>query len=82
MTHYTYHTQFVCSKEISFDIEEGKLHNVCFVGGCPGNLLAVGKLIEGQDARRVADTLKGTDCAGKGTSCADQLAKAIVQALA
>ena len=77
MTHYTYRTQLVCSKEIQFDIEDGKLHNVRFLGGCPGNLLAIGKLIEGKDAKQVANTLRGNDCAGKGTSCADQLAKAI-----
>lgn len=81
MTHYTYHTQFVCSKEINFDIENGKLHNVSFLGGCPGNLLAIGKLIEGKDAKSVADALRGTDCARKGTSCGDQLAKAIDSAL-
>ena len=82
MTHYTYIPQLVCSKEISFDIEEGKLHNVHFVGGCPGNLLAIGKLLEGADAKQIAETLRGNDCGRKGTSCADQLAKAIDEALA
>jgi len=81
MTHYTYQTQLVCSKEINFDIDDGKLHNVKFLGGCPGNLLAIGKLVEGKDALQVADILKGNDCVGKGTSCADQLAKAITEAL-
>ena len=81
MTHYIYHTQLVCSKEIHYDVEDGKLHNVRFFGGCPGNLFAIGKLIEGKDAKQVADLLRGNDCARKGTSCADQLAKAIEQAL-
>ena len=77
MTHYTYHAQLVCSKQIDFDIEDGKLHNVRFLGGCPGNLLAIGKLVEGKEAKDVAALLRGNDCAGKGTSCADQLARAI-----
>lgn len=81
MSHYVYHTKLVCSKEIHFDIEDGKLHNVHFLGGCPGNLLAIGKLIEGKDAQEVANTLRGNDCVGKGTSCADQLARAIDAAL-
>ena len=81
MTHYAYRTQLVCSQEIHFDIEDGKLHNVRFLGGCPGNLLAIGKLVEGKEAKQIADTLRGNDCAGKGTSCADQLAKAIDSAL-
>ena len=81
MTHYTYHTQLVCSKVIDFDISEGKLHDVHFLGGCPGNLLAIGKLVEGKDAKEIANKLRGNDCVGKGTSCADQLAKAIDQAL-
>ena len=63
MTHYTYKTQFVCSKEIDFDIDEGKLRNVKFLGGCPGNLLAIGKLVEGKNAKDVAGVLRGTDCA-------------------
>ena len=81
MAHYVYQTQLVCSKEIHFDIEDGKLHNVHFLGGCPGNLLAIGKLVEGKDAKQISDLLRGNDCAGKGTSCGDQLAKAIDAAL-
>lgn len=78
---FTYKTSGVCSRQINFDIVDGKLHNVSFVGGCPGNLTAIGKLVEGQDAKTVADLLKGNDCRGRGTSCADQLAKAIAEHL-
>lgn len=72
----------VCAKKIEFEINEGKLHNVKFYGGCPGNLAAIPKLIEGQDAVKIAGILRGNDCGGRGTSCADQLAVAIDEALA
>ena len=49
----------VCSRQITFDIIDGKLHNVRFLGGCPGNLLAIGKLVEGKDAREIAELLAG-----------------------
>ena len=52
-----------------------------FVGGCDGNLKAIGKLVEGADAKQIAELLRGNDCGGRGTSCADQLARAIDQAL-
>lgn len=63
--------------QIDFDIEDGKLHNVRFIGGCNGNLKAVGKLVEGKEAAEVADILRGNICGVRGTSCADQLARAI-----
>ena len=78
---FTYKTSGVCSRQINFDIVDGKLHKVSFVGGCPGNLAAIGKLVEGQDAKAIVDLLKGNDCRGRGTSCADQLAKAIEEHL-
>ena len=82
MKSYTYTPRFVCSREINFNIDEdGKLHNVRFTGGCDGNLKAIGKLIGGQDAASVAALLKGNDCNGRGTSCADQLSRAIESAL-
>ena len=81
MKTYTYVPKRVCSREISFSIEDGKLHNVSFVGGCHGNLQAIGKLVEGADAKKIVEILKGNDCKGRGTSCADQLAVAIEQAL-
>ena len=82
MQNVAYETKGVCSKQITFDIDDdNKLHNVKFLGGCPGNLLAIGKLVEGKDAAEIAGILKGNDCGGRGTSCADQLAIAIEDAL-
>ena len=79
--HYEYHPKGVCAKLITFDLEDGKLHNVKFSGGCPGNLQAIPKLIEGADAGNIAHILRGNQCANRGTSCADQLARAIDEAL-
>ena len=82
MKTYSYTPKGVCSKLITFGIdEEGKLRNVKFVSGCPGNLLAIGKLVEGKDPKEIIGILKGNDCAGRGTSCADQLALALESAL-
>lgn len=75
--HYRYKTKNVCSSEINFDLEEGKLHNVVFTGGCNGNLKAIGKLVEGMDADQVIALLKGNTCGPNFTSCADQLTKAV-----
>lgn len=74
---FSYATNGVCSRKITFDIVDGKLHNVQFEGGCPGNLVAIGKLVEGKDALEIAELLAGNDCRGRGTSCADQLSQAI-----
>ena len=81
MEHITFTPRGVCAMKIDFDIEDGKLYNVKFMGGCNGNLKAIGKLVEGKDAREVADILRGNDCNMKGTSCADQLARAIDEKL-
>ena len=82
MKHFTFQTMGVCSQEVSFDLDtQNCVHNVQFLGGCPGNLLAIGKLVEGKEAAQVAKLLKGNDCGGKGTSCADQLSRALAQAI-
>ena len=81
MAHFTYTPEGVCSKLIDFDIVDGKLHNICFLGGCNGNLTAISKLLEGADAQWTIQRLRGNTCGAKPTSCADQLAKAIDQAL-
>ncbi len=79
---YNYKTEGTCSKQITFDIDEnGKIHNVSFLGGCNGNLKAIGLLVEGQDAKHVAELLKGNTCGMRSTSCADQLSKAIQEVL-
>ena len=78
MNHVNYTPSGVCAMQIDFDVdEENKLHNVKFTGGCNGNLKAIGRLVEGKDASEVADILRGNQCGMKGTSCADQFAKAI-----
>lgn len=82
MATYTYPTRGVCSQLIDFSIEDGKLHDVRFTGGCAGNLAAIGKLVEGADAQNIADLLRGNTCGRRPTSCGDQLAKAIDKALA
>ena len=81
MKNYVYKPRGVCSRQITFSLEDGKLHNIKFMGGCPGNLSAISKLLEGADAENTVKLLKGNDCGGRGTSCADQLAIAVEQAL-
>ena len=82
MAQFSYIPQGVCSQRIDFEIVDGKLHNISFTNGCPGNLKAISKLLEGADAKWAADTLRGNTCGNKPTSCADQFSKAIDQALA
>ena len=77
-----YKTQMVCARYINYEVVDGKVHNVSFLGGCDGNLKAIGKLIEGMPVEKVIEILEGNDCAGRGTSCADQLARALKQEIA
>jgi len=79
MEHVKFSPRGVCAIQIDFDIEDGKIYNLKYVGGCNGNLKAIGKLVEGRDAKEVADILRGNTCGMKPTSCADQLAQAIDQ---
>lgn len=72
-----YNISGVCSKSVSFDLENGKLKNVKFVGGCPGNLAAIGKIVEGMEPQFVIDRFKGNTCGAKRTSCVDQFALAL-----
>ena len=81
MSSYHFRPSGVCSQQLSFDLVDGKLHNVAFVGGCNGNLKAIGKLVEGADAQSTVDILAGNTCGYRTTSCADQLAKAVSLAL-
>ncbi|MBQ4495299.1 MAG: TIGR03905 family TSCPD domain-containing protein [Selenomonadaceae bacterium] len=82
MESFTFEPKRVCSKRIDFALdEEGRLHDVKFMGGCPGNLPAIGKLVEGKNAKEIAEILRGNPCGARGTSCADQLSIAIDEAL-
>ena len=78
---YTYKTKGTCSQMISFDVEDNKVKNVQFFGGCNGNLKGIGSLVEGMDVNDVITRLEGTTCGMKRTSCPDQLAQALKQAL-
>lgn len=77
-----YKTKGTCSVEISFDVENGELHNVKFLGGCNGNLKGIGALVEGMKVEDVIERLDGTTCGFKPTSCPDQLAKALKEYIA
>ena len=76
-----YTTSGVCSSEILFEVEDNIVKEVAFVRGCPGNTLGVASLIQGMEVHEAIKRLKGIDCRGRGTSCPDQLAKALKQAL-
>ena len=77
---FEYTTKGVCARKIEFDIENGIVKNVQFFGGCNGNLKAISKLVEGKSADEISALLLGNICGMKGTSCADQLAKAVIAA--
>ncbi|MCH5153172.1 MAG: TIGR03905 family TSCPD domain-containing protein [Clostridiales bacterium] len=77
-----YTTSGVCSREIEFEVVDGKLHGVRYLGGCNGNLQGVGALVEGMEIHEAITRLKGIKCGMKGTSCPDQLATALEQYLA
>lgn len=83
MKHITYMTKGTCSRQIDFDLDsENKIHNLVFIGGCNGNLKAISRLLEGKDAKEAALILSGNTCGPRQTSCADQLSRAIIEALA
>ncbi|MBR4110537.1 MAG: TIGR03905 family TSCPD domain-containing protein [Clostridia bacterium] len=78
---YTYETKNTCSKAIRFDLDGDVVRNVKFLGGgCPGNLQALPKLVEGLSVEEIEKRIGGIICGMKGTSCADQLAKAVRKA--
>ncbi len=78
---YRYTTRGVCSRSVSFDLENGIVRNVRFEGGCSGNTQGVAALAEGMPAEEVIRRLSGIRCGFKPTSCPDQLAQAIQKAL-
>jgi uncharacterized protein (TIGR03905 family) len=78
---HEYKTKGTCSTKINFDLQDGKLQSVAFEDGCNGNLKAISILVEGMDANEVVNKLKGLRCGNKATSCADQLAQGILQAI-
>ena len=67
----------VCSRQIDFDLVDGKIRNLKYVGGCHGNLQALGALLEGQDVSFALERLSGINCKDRGTSCSDQLTRVL-----
>jgi uncharacterized protein (TIGR03905 family) len=74
-------SKLVCSRQIDFDLVDGKIRNLKYIKGCNGNLQALGRLCEGQDAEKIAGLLEGVNCSGRGTSCSDQLARVLRKVL-
>lgn len=77
MFHFDYLTESTCSKVISFDLKGDIVHNISFMGGCDGNLKTVPKLLDGWTVAQIEEKLTGIVCGRRGTSCSDQLAKAV-----
>lgn len=77
---YEYKTKGTCSQRIFFELEDGKVKNVQFLGGCNGNLKGIGALVEGMSPEEVIAKVEGIRCGMKYTSCPDQLAQALKEA--
>ena len=82
MQHFDYKPHGVCPMNISFDLDGDTVHNVSFKGGCNGNLQGISRLVVGMDAREAIKRMKGIHCGPKPTSCPDQMAHALEEALA
>lgn len=78
---FTYSPKGVCSRRITFELDGDTVKNVRFEGGCHGNTQGLAALAEGMKADELVKRLSGTDCRGRGTSCPDQLAKAVSEAI-
>lgn len=78
---YSYKTKGTCSQEINFDINGDVITNIEFIGGCNGNLKAISKLCDGMTVDQIEGKLLGNLCGLRNTSCADQLAKAVREAV-
>lgn len=78
---YVYKTKGTCSQAIKFDIEGNVVSNIEFMGGCNGNLKAISKLVDGWTVEKIEEYLRGNTCGFKNTSCADQLAIGVREAL-
>lgn len=78
---YEYKTKGTCSQRIIFEIENNILKNVQFIGGCNGNLKGISSLVEGMDVEDVISRVDGIHCGMKATSCPDQLARALKEAM-
>lgn len=81
MFHFDYLTEGTYSKLISLELDGDRVHNISFLGGCDGNLKTIPILLEGWTVDAIAQKLSGITCGRRGTSCADQLSKAVLAAL-
>ena len=79
--HYSLYPKGVCSTQIDLDVTDGKIHNLSYTGGCNGNLKALGAMCEGASAEEVIRRLSGITCGYKATSCSDQLARLLQDAM-
>ena len=79
MAKLSYTPKGVCTRQINLEIEDNIIKNVEFIGGCAGNTQGVARLVEGMNVEEAVIRLEGIDCRGRGTSCPDQLAKAIIE---
>ena len=75
-----YQPKGVCSRKITFEIDDNKVTSVCFYGGCNGNAQGISRLVEGMDVNEAISRLEGIKCGFKSTSCPDQLARALKEA--
>lgn len=76
-----YKTKGVCARMINFDIVDDKVCNVQFVGGCSGNTQGVARLVEGMNVEEAISRMEGIQCGPKSSSCPDQLAQALKEAI-
>ena len=79
--HYDYKTQYTCARQISFDLDGNTVHNIEFYGGCNGNLKGISSLVKGMKVEDAITRLEGIRCGFKNTSCPDQLARALKEAI-
>ena len=79
--HIEYKTQGTCSRGIIIDVENDVITSCRFIGGCAGNTQGVGALVKGMNVNEAIERLKGIKCGFRPTSCPDQLATALLEAL-
>lgn len=77
---FEYKTKGTCSSRILFEIEDGCIHDLEYIGGCNGNLQGLSRLVEGMNVDEVISRVQGIHCGAKPTSCPDQLAQALLEA--
>ena len=78
---YEYTPVGVCSRKIYLEVNDGKVENIEFVGGCNGSLKGIAELVKGMDVEDVIERLEGITCGAKPTSCPAQLAEALKEIL-